>query len=138
MRWAPLYLVWRGEALAQMEVYQGDLDGFLDRFLVGDHELPLAGPEEIGDVGDAIEGEEPHEKEVVAEAGGDFVADVPEAVGVEPIGEEAEEREGAGSNAVDLVGVLVGVVGVVPVDEEPAPDHGEEDGEVDPVHPADG
>ena len=37
-----------------------------------------------------------------------------------------------------LVRMLVGVVGVVPVDEEAAPDHGEEHGEVDPVHPADG
>ena len=32
--------------------------------------------------------------------------------------------------------MVVGVVRVIPIDEQAAPDHHEEDGKVDPVHPA--
>lgn len=55
---------------------------------------------------------------------------------VEPVQKEAKQGGVAKVDPVDPMRMVVCIVGIVPVDQQTTPDHGEEDGKLDPVHPA--
>src|SRR5439155_22833252 len=87
--------------LAQSEVVQYDLPCFAQRVPIGQQPTPLAGDESVHGVEEAVDGKQPHEREVIRHAAGQAVMQV--EYPVEPIGEEMEERHAADAHGINVV-----------------------------------
>jgi len=81
-----LFLRW--QLLAEVKIDQRHLDGFFETLPVGEDETPLAGKDREEHVEKTIDGEDPHEKEVVSQALGHVIRGVHRSP--EPLGEKAD------------------------------------------------
>src|SRR3984957_3375632 len=131
----PVVLCLRWKIVTQMQVLQRHLNSFLQAFPVGNDKPPFAGQNREKHIEESVDGEDPHKEEVVPQPLGHVVGSI--HCLPEPMREETDQGKRPNSYAVDRMRVLVSVIGIVPIDEQAAPDHGEEHGEIDPVHPAD-
>ncbi len=123
----------RRKFLAEVQIDQQHLDGVFQALPGWKDETPLAGVDCVQHIENSIDGEKPHEKEMVSHAAPDIGR---EDTLVEPGGEESEKRKGPDAYAVDSVRMQMCVIRVVPVDQDAAPNHREQHGKVDPMHPA--
>ena len=124
------------KVFGQVQVPERHLDRFYQALSIRNHKAPFTGQDGEKHVEDSIDGKDPHKEEVVSQTLRYMVGSI--HCLPEPVGEKTDERERPHPNPINRMGVFVGVVRIVPIDEQAAPDHGEEHGEIDPMHPADG
>src|SRR5271170_2457161 len=88
----------RRQLLAQVKIDERHLNGFFEALPVGHHEVPLTGKDREEHVEEAVDGENPHKKEVVSQALGHMVRCVDRFP--EPLRKKADQRDGSYSNSV--------------------------------------
>src|SRR5580698_1774909 len=95
---------------------------------------PFSRKERIENISNPIESKKPHEEEVVRKALGKLIFEM--EVVIEPPWKEPEHRPVPESNTVNVMCIEPFVLRIGPIDENARVDHHEQQGEIDPVHPA--